>query len=161
LEKLAESLFRSVFRRRCSRGIRAAATWRPGGNRSAFRQDDPSGDVLRYGQQRCLVRALVASRGTAAEWPHAAASILIPFKEASMSDSVSGGAQDSIGSAAQRVAGGVQHAADQIQHAVCKTHSGVGEVRDAIRAQPITAALVVFALGYLFGRLGALIPSRH
>ena len=36
-----------------------------------------------------------------------------------------------------------------------------GEVRDAIRAQPITAALVVFALGYLFGRLGALIPSRH
>jgi hypothetical protein len=22
-----------------------AATWRPGGNRSAFRQDDPSGDV--------------------------------------------------------------------------------------------------------------------
>jgi hypothetical protein len=32
-------------------------------------------------------------------------------------------------------------------------------VRDVIRAQPITAALVVFALGYLFGRLGSLIPT--
>jgi hypothetical protein len=28
-----------------------------------------------------------------------------------------------------------------------------------IREQPITAALIVFALGYLFGRVGALIPS--
>jgi hypothetical protein len=28
-----------------------------------------------------------------------------------------------------------------------------------IRAQPITAALIVFTLGYLFGRLGALIPT--
>jgi hypothetical protein len=32
-------------------------------------------------------------------------------------------------------------------------------VREVIRAQPITAALVVFALGYLFGRLGSLIPT--
>jgi hypothetical protein len=31
-------------------------------------------------------------------------------------------------------------------------------VRAAIRAQPITAALAVFALGYLFG---SLIPSRR
>ena len=30
---------------------------------------------------------------------------------------------------------------------------------EPIRAQPITAALVVFALGYLFGRLGSLIPT--
>jgi hypothetical protein len=37
----------------------------------------------------------------------------------------------------------------------------VGEVRSAIRAQPISAALVVFALGYLFGRLGALIPAAR
>ena len=29
-----------------------------------------------------------------------------------------------------------------------------------IGAQPITAALVVFALGYLFGRMGAMIPSH-
>jgi hypothetical protein len=40
---------------------------------------------------------------------------------------------------------------------VCKTQNGVTEVRDVIRAQPITAALVVFALGYIFGRLGSLI----
>jgi hypothetical protein len=38
---------------------------------------------------------------------------------------------------------------------------GIAEVREVIRAQPITAALIVFALGYLFGRLGSLIPSRH
>jgi hypothetical protein len=78
-----------------------------------------------------------------------------------MSDSVGGGVQDSTGGAAQRVAGGVQHAADNVQHAVCTAQSGVTEVREVIRAQPITAALVVFALGYLFGRLGSLIPSRH
>ncbi len=74
-----------------------------------------------------------------------------------MSDSVGGGIQDSIAGAAQRVAGGVQHAADNVQHAVCKTQGGVSEVRDVIRAQPITAALVVFALGYICGRLGHLI----
>ena len=38
---------------------------------------------------------------------------------------------------------------------------GIAEVREVIRAQPITAALIVFALGYLFGRLGSLIPSGH
>jgi len=74
-----------------------------------------------------------------------------------MSDSVSGGLQDSIATAAQRVTGGVQQAADQVQHAVTKTQNGVTEVRDVIRAQPITSALVVFALGYIFGRLGSLI----
>jgi hypothetical protein len=53
---------------------------------------------------------------------------------------------------------GVQDAADQVQRAVCGAACGVGEVRAAIRAQPITAALVVFALGYLFG---SLLPSRR
>jgi hypothetical protein len=78
-----------------------------------------------------------------------------------MSDSIDGGIQDSIAGAAQVVAGGVQGAAEQVHHAACRTKGGVGEVRDVIRAQPITAALVVFALGYLFGRLGSLIPSGH
>jgi hypothetical protein len=76
-----------------------------------------------------------------------------------MSDSVTGGMQDSIGGAAQRIAGGMQNAAGQVEHAACRAHDGVGEVRAVIRAQPITAALVVFALGYLFGRLGSLIPA--
>ena len=76
-----------------------------------------------------------------------------------MSDSMSGGIQDSIGAAAQHVAGGVHRVADNAQRVACRTHDGVGEVREVIRAQPITAALVVFALGYLFGRLGSLIPS--
>jgi hypothetical protein len=48
---------------------------------------------------------------------------------------------------------------EQASNAACRAHDGIGEVREVIRAQPITAALVVFALGYLFGRLGALIPS--
>jgi len=74
-----------------------------------------------------------------------------------MSDSVDGGIQDSIVGAAQRVAGGVQYAAENAQHAVCKTQDGVGEIREVIRAQPIAAALVVFALGYVFGRLASLI----
>jgi hypothetical protein len=76
-----------------------------------------------------------------------------------MSDSVPGGIHDSISGAAQRVAGGVHNAAEQAGHAAGRAHDGVGEVREVIRAQPITAALVVFALGYLFGRLGSLIPS--
>ena len=75
-----------------------------------------------------------------------------------MSDSVSGGMQGS-NATAQRVAGSVQGAVDQVGHAACRAHDGVGEVREVIRAQPITAALVEFALGYLFGRLGSLIPS--
>ncbi|MGA8197058.1 MAG: hypothetical protein WB902_27270 [Acetobacteraceae bacterium] len=78
-----------------------------------------------------------------------------------MSDSIGGGIHDSIGGAAHIVAGGVQGAAEQVQHAACKAKGGVGEVREVIRAQPITAALIVFALGYLFGRLGSLIPSSH
>jgi len=76
-----------------------------------------------------------------------------------MSDSAGGGINEAVGEAAQRVAGGAQRAADQVQQAVCTAQGGIGEVRDVIRAQPITAALVVFALGYLFGRLGSLIPS--
>ena len=52
-------------------------------------------------------------------------------------------------------------ASQSIRQAACHAKSGVGEVRDVIRAQPITAALIVFTLGYLFGRLGALIPSGH
>ncbi len=76
-----------------------------------------------------------------------------------MSDCVSGGLRDSITDAAQHVAGGVHSAMEQAGSAACRAHDGIGEVREVIRAQPITAALVVFALGYLFGRLGALIPS--
>ena len=76
-----------------------------------------------------------------------------------MSDSVAGSMEDSIAGAAQRVAGGVHTAVEQAGHVACRAHDGVGEVREVIRAQPITAALVVFALGYLFGRLGSHIPS--
>ncbi len=76
-----------------------------------------------------------------------------------MSDSVSGGIGESVVGSVQRVAGGVQSVAEQAGHAACRAHDGVGEVREVIRAQPITAALIVFALGYLFGRLGALIPT--
>jgi hypothetical protein len=50
---------------------------------------------------------------------------------------------------------------DGAQRAVCGAACGVGEVRDVIRAQPITAAVVVLALGYLLGRLGSLIPSSN
>ena len=96
-----------------------------------------------------------------------------------MSDSVSGSIGDSVTGAAQHVAvalaggaradggrvrsglrlgeaeGGELAAGCQVAH----VNAGVGEVRAVIRAQPITAALIVFTLGYLFGRLGALIPT--
>lgn len=75
-----------------------------------------------------------------------------------MSDSVSGGIQDSTEGAAKRVASGVQEAADQVQRAVCGAACGVGEVRAAIRAQPITAAIIIFGLGYI---VGSFVPSRR
>jgi hypothetical protein len=76
-----------------------------------------------------------------------------------MSDSVSGDVQSSVSGAAQRVGGAMSTAAQQAGRVACHAHDGIGEVREVIRAQPITAALIVFTLGYLFGRLGALIPT--
>jgi len=79
-----------------------------------------------------------------------------------MSDSVGGGVHDAVGSTVQRVSGGVHTAVNGVAEAACRAEGGVSEVRSVIRAQPISAALVVFALGYLFGRLGALLPvARH
>ena len=78
-------------------------------------------------------------------------------QETSMSDTVARGAQASIGATARSVAGGIREAASQIQHAASRT--SVTEIREVIRAQPITAALLMFAFGYLFGRLGSFIPS--
>jgi hypothetical protein len=64
-----------------------------------------------------------------------------------MSDSVPGGVRDAIGDAAQTVANGVQQATDRMQSAVC---DGIVETRRVIiRAQPIVAVLVAFAVGYL------------
>ncbi|HME22758.1 MAG TPA: hypothetical protein VKI44_15725 [Acetobacteraceae bacterium] len=80
-------------------------------------------------------------------------------QETSMNDTVTGGAQASIGAAARSVAGGLQKASSRVQHAASRTQGGVTEIREVIRAQPITAALLILALGYLFGRLGSLIPS--
>ena len=80
-------------------------------------------------------------------------------QETSMNDTGAGEAQASIGAAAGSVAGGLQEAASRVQHAVSRTQGRVTESRKVIRAQPITAALCIFALGYLFGRLGSLIPS--
>jgi hypothetical protein len=79
-----------------------------------------------------------------------------------MSDSVVGSVHDAVGSTAQRVSGGVHTAVDNAANVACRAEGGVSEVRSVIRAQPISAALIVFALGYLFGRLGALLPvGRH
>lgn len=80
-------------------------------------------------------------------------------QETSMNGTVTGGAQASIRAAARSVAGGLQEAASRLQDAASRTQGGVTEIREVIRAQPITAALLIFALGYLFGRLGSLIPS--
>jgi hypothetical protein len=77
-----------------------------------------------------------------------------------MGDQVSGASgQNGSGEATERVAGAAHNAVDQAARAAQQTQDALGEVRGVIRAQPITAALVVFMAGYLLGRLGALIPS--
>ena len=63
-----------------------------------------------------------------------------------MSDSVPGGVHNAIGDAAQTVANGVQQATDRMQSAVC---DGIVDTRRVIRAQPIVAVVVAFAVGYL------------
>ncbi len=80
-------------------------------------------------------------------------------QEASTDDTGAGEAQASIGAAAKSVASGLQEAASRVQHVASRTQTRVTESRKVIRAQPITAALCIFALGYLFGRLSALLPS--
>lgn len=57
--------------------------------------------------------------------------------------------------------GDAGHAADHAEHTACEFGHCVSELRAVIRAQPIAAALVVLALGYLCGRLASVIPSRH
>lgn len=75
-----------------------------------------------------------------------------------MSDSVTGYAADSVGGAAQHVAGALHTSKECASDAAHQADKGIGEIRSVIRAQPITAALIVFALGYLFGRIGSLLP---
>ena len=85
--------------------------------------------------------------------------VLEPLQETSMSDTVAGETQASIGAAARTVAGGLQEAASRVQQAASQTQDRITESRKVIRAQPITAALCIFALGYLFGRFGSHFPS--
>ncbi len=80
-------------------------------------------------------------------------------QETSMNDTVAGETQASIGAAARRVAGGLQEAASRVQQTASRTQDRITESRKVIRAQPITAALCIFGLGYLFGRLGSRLPS--
>src|SRR5271165_6947031 len=65
-------------------------------------------------------------------------------QETSMNDTETGRAQASIGAAARSVAGGFQEAASRVQHAASRTQGGVTEIREVIRAQPITAVLLIF-----------------
>ncbi len=67
--------------------------------------------------------------------------------------------RETVASGIHEAAGQVQRAAGQVQYAVDRAQGGIGEIRAVIRAQPIVATLVVFALGYVFGRLGSLLPT--
>ena len=78
-----------------------------------------------------------------------------------MNDTVAGRAQASIGATARNVAGSVQEATSQVLHTASGAQGGATEMREMIRAQPLTAALLMFAFGYFLGRLGSLIPSRR
>ena len=85
--------------------------------------------------------------------------VLEPLQETSMSGTVAGETQASIGAAARSVADGLQEAASRVQQAASQTQDRITGSRKVIRAQPITAALCIFALGYLFGRFGSHFPS--
>jgi hypothetical protein len=80
-------------------------------------------------------------------------------QETNTNDNVAGETQASIGATARRVAGGLQEAASRVQQTASRTQDRITESRKVIRAQPITAALCIFALGYLFGRLGSRRPT--
>jgi hypothetical protein len=77
----------------------------------------------------------------------------------SRSNAVGGKAQTPIG-AGRRIADSLQEAATQVQHVASRAQGGVTEIRTMIRARPLTAALVAFGSGYLFGRLALSGPDR-
>jgi hypothetical protein len=73
--------------------------------------------------------------------------------EASTEDSGDGQAQASIGVAARNVANGIGEAAHRVHAVATRTKEHVAEFRGFIRARPITGALLVFAFGYMIGRI--------
>ena len=76
-------------------------------------------------------------------------------------DEATGEAAESIGAAARSIAGNLDDAADKVQHAASRAHAGVVEIREVIRALPVTAAVCLFAFGYLFGRASSPGPTRR
>jgi hypothetical protein len=73
--------------------------------------------------------------------------------ETRMNDAGTGEAEASIGAAARNAAGKLGGAASQVQDAVSRTQERVSQFRGFIRGQPITGALLIFAFGYLVGRI--------
>jgi hypothetical protein len=69
-----------------------------------------------------------------------------------MLDAVSDEVRKAVGPTANRIAGRLENTAVQVHQAAGRAHAGVG---DAIRAQPIIAALAAFALGCIVGGLGS------
>jgi hypothetical protein len=72
--------------------------------------------------------------------------------EASMDDTEAGGARASIGTGARKVAVGLEEAASHVRHAASRTQERITQFRGFMRAQPITGALLMVAVGYLVGR---------
>jgi hypothetical protein len=77
-------------------------------------------------------------------------------EESNMNDT---GKQTSVGAPARNITTDPTDRANRVRLAAARTRAGVSDVRAVIREQPITVAVLMFTFGYLFGRLGSLVPS--
>jgi Fe-S cluster assembly ATPase SufC len=65
----------------------------------------------------------------------------------------------SLKTTVKNVADGLTDAATRVRDVASRTHRGTVEVREMIRSQPVTAAISIFILGYMVGRIGTLFSS--
>ena len=73
--------------------------------------------------------------------------------ETKMSEAGRDEAEASIGATARSVGDKLGGAASQVQDVVSRTQERVSRFRGFMRGQPITGALLMFAVGYLVGRI--------
>jgi hypothetical protein len=82
-----------------------------------------------------------------------------------MRKAVSNHVRKAVNTTATRIAGGVTKVAGRAENAVAQVHQPEGRantgVVEAIRAQPIVAALAAFALGCVVGRLGSGMSAKQ
>jgi stage V sporulation protein SpoVS len=72
-----------------------------------------------------------------------------------MNDAIEGSDGEAVESTMRRVAGGLSDAVGQAKQAAVQAGDGIGELRQVIRAQPLTMAFLAIGIGYLLGHLSS------